>query len=77
MGCGAYLVKGLAHCGACQTPRNALGAERKQARFGGGDAEGWSAYALDQASPAPVHWDEKALAFYLRNGWHQAHGVGL
>jgi mono/diheme cytochrome c family protein len=25
---GAYLVEGLAHCGACHTPRNALGAER-------------------------------------------------
>ena len=25
---GRYLVDGLAHCGACHTPRNALGAER-------------------------------------------------
>jgi len=72
---GAYLVQGLAHCGACHTPRNALGAEQKQNSFGGGDAEGWTAYALDQSSPAPVHWDEAALAFYLRNGWHRAHGV--
>ena len=23
---GAYLAEGLAHCGACHTPRNALGA---------------------------------------------------
>ncbi len=72
---GAYLVQGLAHCGACHTPRNALGAEQKQNSFGGGDAEGWTAYALDQSSPAPVHWDEAALAFYLRDGWHRAHGV--
>src|SRR5215472_14294910 len=28
---GAYLVEGLAHCGACHTPRNALGAERSTA----------------------------------------------
>jgi mono/diheme cytochrome c family protein len=72
---GAYLVEGLAHCGACHTPRGVLGAEREQDRFGGGDAEGWAAYALDQASPAPVHWNEAALVSYLRNGWHEAHGV--
>jgi mono/diheme cytochrome c family protein len=74
---GAYLVEGLAHCGACHTPRNALGAEQADNRFGGGEAEGWSAYALNQASPAPVHWDQAALGFYLRNGWHEAHGVAL
>src|SRR4051812_18556429 len=26
---GAYLAEGLAHCGACHTPRNGLGAEKK------------------------------------------------
>ena len=36
---GAYLVEGLAHCGACHTPRNALGAERESAAFAGGDVE--------------------------------------
>ena len=25
---GAYLVEGLGHCGACHSPRNALGAEK-------------------------------------------------
>src|SRR6201985_1260274 len=44
---GAYLVEGLAHCGACHTPRNALGAERANARFAGGDAEHWHAYATN------------------------------
>jgi mono/diheme cytochrome c family protein len=72
---GAYLVEGLAHCGACHTPRNALGAERKQARFAGGEAEGWTAYALDHSSPAPVPWDAQALRHYLRNGWHDLHGI--
>jgi mono/diheme cytochrome c family protein len=72
---GAYLVEGLAHCGACHTPRNALGAEKKQARYAGGEAEGWTAYALDQSSPAPVPWEPDALQFYLRNGWHSLHGI--
>jgi mono/diheme cytochrome c family protein len=71
---GAYLANGLGHCGACHTPRNALGAETRE-RFAGGEAEGWTAYALDAASPAPTPWDVAALAFYLRNGWHRVHGV--
>lgn len=72
---GAYLVEGLAHCGACHTPRNALGAERIQASFSGGDSEYWSAYAINTQSPAPVPWNADALFFYLRNGWHPDHGT--
>jgi mono/diheme cytochrome c family protein len=72
---GAYLVNGLAHCGACHSPRNALGAEEKRRNFAGGEAEGWTAYALDATSPAPRPWDAAALAFYLQNGWHRDHGV--
>src|SRR5438270_3548083 len=72
---GAYLVEGLAHCGACHTPRNALGAEKKRERFTGGEAEGWTAYALNESSPAPVPWDGAALHHYLRNGWQDMHGI--
>jgi mono/diheme cytochrome c family protein len=72
---GAYLVEGLAHCGACHTPRNALGAERASAQFAGGDVENWHAYAINTQSPAPVPWDSDALFAYLRNGWHPDHGV--
>ncbi len=72
---GAYLVEGLAHCGACHTPRNALGAERASARFAGGEADNWSAYAINAQSPAPVPWDADALFAYLRHGWHPDHGV--
>jgi mono/diheme cytochrome c family protein len=72
---GAYLVEGLAHCGACHTPRNALGAERASAPFAGGDVEDWHAYAINAQSPAPVPWDADALFAYLRDGWHPDHGV--
>jgi mono/diheme cytochrome c family protein len=72
---GAYLVEGLAHCGACHTPRNALGAERRGERFGGGESEGWTAYALNAQLPAPVPWDADSLYDYLRNGWQAVHGV--
>jgi mono/diheme cytochrome c family protein len=33
---GAYLTQGLGHCGACHTPRNALGAERAALALSGG-----------------------------------------
>ena len=72
---GAYLVEGLAHCGACHTPRNVLGAERASAQFAGGEADNWSAYAINAQSPAAVPWDADALFAYLRNGWHPDHGV--
>jgi mono/diheme cytochrome c family protein len=72
---GAYLVEGLAHCGACHTPRNALGAERASAQFAGGDVDNWHAYAINAQSPAPVPWDADALFAYLRDGWHPDHGV--
>jgi mono/diheme cytochrome c family protein len=72
---GAYLVEGLAHCGACHTPRNVLGAERASAQFAGGEADNWNAYAINAQSPAPVPWDADALFAYLRNGWHPDHGV--
>ncbi len=72
---GAYLVEGLAHCGACHTPRNVLGAERASAQFAGGEADNWSAYAINAQSPAPVPWDADALFDYLRHGWHPDHGV--
>jgi mono/diheme cytochrome c family protein len=72
---GAYLVDGLAHCGACHTPRNALGAERSAATFAGGDVDNWQAYAINTQSPAPVPWDADALYAYLRNGFHPDHGT--
>jgi mono/diheme cytochrome c family protein len=72
---GAYLVEGLAHCGACHTPRNALGAEKVRDAFAGGDVDNWQAYAINRQSPAPVPWDADALFQYLSQGWHPDHGV--
>lgn len=72
---GAYLVEGLAHCGACHTPRNALGAERAGASFSGGDVDNWHAYAINAQSRAPLPWTTDALFHYLRYGWDADHGV--
>ncbi len=72
---GAYLGEGLAHCGACHTPRNALGAEKKGEAYAGAPVEGWWAYAINTDSPAPVAWTQDALNDFLRRGWHEAHGL--
>ncbi|CAG9244223.1 MULTISPECIES: c-type cytochrome [Paraburkholderia] len=73
---GKYLVDGAGHCGACHTPRNALGAEKGGfAYLGGGSAEGWDAPALVAGRAAPVPWTEDALFSYLRTGFSAEHGV--
>jgi len=72
---GAYLVEGLGHCGACHTPRNLLGAEKRDQAYGGGESDGWIAPALNAASPAAVPWDADRLQHYLRNGFDDLHGI--
>ncbi len=72
---GAYLAEGLGHCGACHTPRNALGAEKKREFFAGGEADGWHAPALNARSPSPVPWTAASLYAYLRTGVDDLHAV--
>ena len=73
---GAYLVESLGHCGACHTPRNALGAERTARTYlAGGVAEGWEAPPLTSLSHAPIPWSEDELFGYLRTGISRFHGV--
>jgi nicotinate dehydrogenase subunit B len=72
---GAYLVEGLGHCGACHSPRNALGAEQATAYLAGGFAEGWEAPPLTSLSQAPIPWNEDELFAYLRSGESRFHGV--
>src|SRR5262249_40323433 len=71
---GAYLVEGLAHCGACHTPRNLLGAEKQGQAYAGGASDGWIAPALDASSPAAVPWTEDRLHAYLRDS-DRVHGI--
>jgi len=40
---GAYLVRGLGHCGSCHTPRNLLMAERPSEELAGGAVGNWRA----------------------------------
>jgi nicotinate dehydrogenase subunit B len=73
---GAYLVNGLGHCGACHTPRNALGAEQGgEAFLSGAMVDGWEAPALTHLSKSAVPWDAEELYRYLRHGHTQRHGI--
>ena len=72
---GAYLVEGLGHCGGCHTPRNFAGAEKHSQPYAGGEAEGWHAPALNDASPAPLPWSSDALINYFLDGWDKDHGI--
>ncbi|SCX74425.1 molybdopterin cofactor-binding domain-containing protein [Variovorax sp. EL159] len=73
---GAYLVNGLGHCGACHTPRSALGAEQGGSAFlSGAMVDGWEAPSLTQLSKSAVPWDADALYRYLRNGHSPRHGI--
>jgi nicotinate dehydrogenase subunit B len=73
---GAYLVTGLGHCGACHSPRNAMGAELSgEQHLSGGTVDGWHAPALTALSNSPVPWTTSSLFDYLRNGYSREHGI--
>ncbi|WP_240975268.1 cytochrome c [Paraburkholderia aromaticivorans] len=66
---GAYLVKGLAHCSACHTPRNTLMAEDKTLDLAGASIGGWTAPNITSDADSGVGtWSEQELADYLRTG---------
>lgn len=74
---GAYLVQGPAHCGACHTPRNPLGAERKNLALTGGtlrdrvitgDTVRWYAIDLTPASDGLGRWSESDIVSFLTKG---------
>ncbi len=73
---GEYLVNGPGHCGACHSPRDALGAERSgTAHLAGAWVDGWHAPSLRATGRTTLPWSEAALYGYLRRGHSAAHGV--
>ena len=66
---GAYLAEGLAHCGACHTPKNIFGANRRDRRYGGGLIDGWFAPRLDGAARSGLKsWSVEDIVEYLQSG---------
>lgn len=62
---GAYLAEGLAHCGACHTPRTLLQAEDPHRPLAGGWADGWRTPPLDGSG---ARWNADQVETYLTTG---------
>ena len=66
---GGYLVEGLAHCGACHTPKNFFGADRRGKAFAGGRVAGMFAPRLDGAARGGLKsWSVDDIVEYLQSG---------
>jgi mono/diheme cytochrome c family protein len=68
---GAYLVRGLGHCSACHSERNALGATTNDQIFSGAlmPMQDWYAPSLMDASQAGVmHWPKADVVALLQTG---------
>ena len=74
---GAYIVEALAHCGACHSPRNLLGAEHSAMSMTGGvytdkvpngTLRPWSAPNLTAAPSGLGLWPFEEVVAYLKTG---------
>lgn len=68
---GAYLVRGLGHCVACHSPRNAFGATSGELELSGGliPMQGWYAPSLTSDREAGVaRWDRQHVVDLLKTG---------
>lgn len=66
---GGYLVQGLAHCGACHTPKTMFGADKSHAAFAGNRIGGWFAPRLDGAARSGLKdWSIADITEYLSSG---------
>ena len=76
---GGYLVEGPAHCGACHTPKNLLGADQRDRAYGGGLVQGWFAPRLDGAERSGLKsWSVEDIVEYLQSGRNgRSHAGGL
>ncbi|WP_229792770.1 c-type cytochrome [Rhodanobacter panaciterrae] len=66
---GAYLVRGLAHCSTCHTPRNLLMAEQSSRELAGGDVGTWHAPNITSDANSGIGgWSESDLVAYMKLG---------
>jgi mono/diheme cytochrome c family protein len=66
---GAYLVRGLGHCGLCHTPKTALGGDENANFVQGSPLQGWYAPNLTNAPREGLGgWSVDDVVAYLRNG---------
>jgi mono/diheme cytochrome c family protein len=76
---GRYLVEGPGHCGACHTPKNAFGADRRTHDLGGGLVQDQFAPRLDAAERSGLKsWSVDDIVEYLQSGRNgRSHAGGL
>jgi len=76
---GRYLVEGLGHCGACHTPKNIFGADKRGQAYAGGYVQGWFAPRLDAAERSGLKsWSIDDVTEYLKSGRNgKSHADGL
>ena len=66
---GRYLVEGVAHCGACHTPKNMFGADKRGRAYGGGRMADMFAPRLDGAQRSGLKsWSVEDITEYLQSG---------
>ena len=66
---GAYLVKGLGHCGACHTPKNSLHADLEDLALSGNLVEDWWAADLTGDEREGLRaWSAADIVEYLKTG---------
>ncbi|PVX86213.1 c-type cytochrome [Paraburkholderia unamae] len=71
---GAYLVKGLAHCEECHTPRNFMQGLKTTGRFSGATQAGWDAYNITPDRTSGIgNWSDEVLISYLSTGVAPGH----
>ncbi len=73
---GAYLVQGLAHCGACHTRKDIFGADERSADLQGGEVQGWFAPNITgDPSKGLGRWSVEDIVDYLKSGHNAAAGA--
>jgi mono/diheme cytochrome c family protein len=66
---GGYLVEGLGHCGACHTPKNALGGDEDSRHLQGYALQGWFAPDITGDKHLGVGaWSVDDIVEYLKTG---------
>jgi mono/diheme cytochrome c family protein len=66
---GAFLVDGPGHCGACHTPKTALGGDKTSQYLEGAYLQGWSAPDITNDSRVGLGaWSKEDLVAYLKSG---------
>jgi len=67
---GKYIVEGVAHCGACHTPRNLAGVRQIELRFTGADGlpEGGKSSPITTKALKENGWEINTLKYALKTG---------